>query len=88
MRTLTVMSLLLIVALAGCEKEGTQCCALKRFCDTCTTCESSEASIGSSGDETACQQVNDMFIDVGQYCHLGNATPRHSITEFIADCAN
>jgi len=91
-RVLAVVSLVFAgTATMACGDEeeggqGTQCCALSQFCSTCTTCDSSESTIGDSTDETACQQVNDHFVDVGQYCHPGNRAPQHDITEFIAGC--
>lgn len=91
-RTLLALSALLSLPawLPACssddEEGGTQCCALQRFCSSCSTCDTSERSIGDGGDETACKQINDGFIERGRYCHVGNDPPRHDIEEFVAAC--
>lgn len=91
MTKFTCLALFSCLLNRGCSDEddtGTQCCALQGFCSQCSTCDASEKKIGDSGDEVACKQVNDKFIDVVRYCHLGNAAPRRAIEDEIAECAS
>jgi hypothetical protein len=80
----------LVSLIVGCgsddDKPGTQCCAVQKYCNACAYCKSDERSIGNSGDETACKQINDGFISRGRYCSDSDQTTR--TTEFIAACAS
>jgi len=36
---------------------------------------STASAIGNSEDETACKQINDLFIDNGRFCNPETANP-------------
>jgi hypothetical protein len=71
---------------AACEADGPNCCALRKFCTTCTTCSSDNSLMATKGDETLCKAVVDKFKSMPQFCNPEDAPPMHTIDEFLLEC--
>ncbi|HXU82199.1 MAG TPA: hypothetical protein VN914_12430 [Polyangia bacterium] len=89
MNRLLVVLALALVALSpttACEPEGPNCCALKKFCSTCTTCSSDFNAMAAMGDEAKCKVIVDRFRSEAMFCNPENADPKHTIDEFLLQC--
>jgi hypothetical protein len=85
-RVMTAAVLLAMTPFAACDAEGPSCCALRKFCTTCTTCSSDNNTMATKGDETACKRVVEQFKTNGQFCNVEDAPPKHAIDEFLLEC--
>jgi hypothetical protein len=82
---LTLLSGLLLI---GCEElaKGPDCCALKRFCTTCSTCTSVHVEAANKGEEATCSTWVEKFKAEKQFCNVNDAPPKHTIDEFVLQC--
>jgi hypothetical protein len=89
MNRLLITAALALFALSpftACQPDGPNCCALKKFCSTCTTCSSDNNVMSTMGDEAACKVVVDRFRSQMMFCNPENAEPHHTIDEFLQQC--
>jgi hypothetical protein len=88
-RLLLALTLALVTAspFGACDViEGPDCCALKKFCMTCTTCSSDNSAMSAMGDEAMCKKIVDRFRTDKMFCNPENAPPTHTIDEFLRLC--
>jgi hypothetical protein len=85
-RVMAAAILMALTPFAACDADGPNCCALRKFCSTCTTCSSDKNIMAARGDEAACKQVVDMFKSMSQFCNPEDAPPKHTIDEFLLEC--
>lgn len=92
-RAFTLLFGLLVLVTSACSSAGggaesdppVSCCALARYCESCSYCTALERSIAASGDESACRPIIADFIDDGRYC---SPSDRSLPTfRFLAECA-
>jgi hypothetical protein len=84
-----VVLILAATSFQGCELiEGPSCCALKKFCTTCTTCTGDNTAVANKGDEAACKVVVQRFRNENQFCNPEDKPPKHTIDEFVMQCGD